>query len=150
LVDTAAVQQPLAPLLYELRQAGGRRSPTLLLIQGSTPSKRRQLSQQIAAQLHKPLIRANSYIGETEKNLTRRLNKTVANHLLLFDEADALFGKRSRTVNDSHDRYANLETNYLLQSLRQYPGIIVVLSQGVASYKFCRIRSKVIVVKIRP
>lgn len=68
----------------------------------------------------------SKYIGETEKNLDR-IFKTAenANAILFFDEADALFGKRSE-VRDSHDRYANIETSYLLQKMEQYEGIAVL------------------------
>jgi hypothetical protein len=68
----------------------------------------------------------SKYIGETEKNLERIFSEAEsANGILLFDEADALFGKRSE-VKDSHDRYANIEINYLLQRLEQFEGIVVL------------------------
>jgi SpoVK/Ycf46/Vps4 family AAA+-type ATPase len=67
----------------------------------------------------------NKYIGETEKNLSRILDQAEQkNWILFFDEADALFGKRTE-VKDSHDRYANVEINYLLQQLERYKGIAV-------------------------
>jgi SpoVK/Ycf46/Vps4 family AAA+-type ATPase len=59
----------------------------------------------------------SKYIGETEKNLDRIFREAqTSNAILFFDEADALFGKRSE-VKDAHDRYANIETGYLLQKL---------------------------------
>jgi len=65
----------------------------------------------------------SKYIGETEKNLERIFNAAEhANAILFFDEADALFGKRSE-VHDAHDRYANIEVAYLLQRMEQYEGI---------------------------
>ena len=68
----------------------------------------------------------SKYIGETEKNLDRIFTAAShANAILFFDEADALFGKRSE-VRDSHDRYANLEISYLLQKMEQYPGITIL------------------------
>ena len=68
----------------------------------------------------------SKYIGETEKNLDRIFAAAeTANAILLFDEADALFGKRSE-VRDSHDRYANLEISYLLQRMEQYEGIAIL------------------------
>jgi SpoVK/Ycf46/Vps4 family AAA+-type ATPase len=68
----------------------------------------------------------SKYIGETEKNLDRIfLAAEQANGILLFDEADALFGKRSE-VRDSHDRYANLEISYLLQKMEQFDGIAIL------------------------
>jgi SpoVK/Ycf46/Vps4 family AAA+-type ATPase len=68
----------------------------------------------------------SKYIGETEKNLDRIFNAAeTANAILFFDEADALFGKRSE-VRDSHDRYANVEVSYLLQKMEQYEGIAIL------------------------
>lgn len=65
----------------------------------------------------------SKYIGETEKNLATIFDEaTQSNAILFFDEADALFGKRTE-VNDSHDRYANIEVGYLLQRLETYDGI---------------------------
>lgn len=68
----------------------------------------------------------SKYIGETEKNLDRIFTAAEhANAILFFDEADALFGKRSE-VRDSHDRYANIEISYLLQKMEQYQGIAIL------------------------
>ena len=68
----------------------------------------------------------SKYIGETEKNLSKVLERAEKkNLLLLFDEADALLGKRSE-VKDSHDRYANLEVAYLLQRMEGYGGIAIL------------------------
>lgn len=70
----------------------------------------------------------SKYIGETEKNLDRIFAAAEnANCILFFDEADALFGKRSE-VKDSHDRYANLEISYLLQRMEQYEGLAILAS----------------------
>ncbi len=68
----------------------------------------------------------SKYIGETEKNLDRVFTAARnANAILLFDEADAIFGKRSE-VRDSHDRYANLEIAYLLQKMEEYDGLSIL------------------------
>ncbi|MDQ0746690.1 hypothetical protein QF034_000921 [Streptomyces africanus] len=68
----------------------------------------------------------SKYIGETEKNLRRVFDAAEAGGaLLLFDEADALFGKRSE-VKDSHDRYANLEVSYLLMRMEAYRGLAIL------------------------
>ncbi len=70
----------------------------------------------------------SKYIGETEKNLDRIFVAAEnANGILFFDEADALFGKRSE-VHDAHDRYANLEISYLLQKMEQHEGIAILAS----------------------
>jgi len=68
----------------------------------------------------------SKYIGETEKNLARVFAAAErANAILFFDEADALFGKRSE-VRDAHDRYANIEIGYLLQRMEEYDGVAVL------------------------
>ena len=68
----------------------------------------------------------NKYIGETEKNLGRIFAVAEqSNAILFFDEADALFGKRSE-VKDAHDRYANLEVAYLLQKMEEYEGVTIL------------------------
>jgi AAA+ superfamily predicted ATPase len=76
----------------------------------------------------------SKYIGETEKNLDRIFAEaSTANAVLFFDEADALFGKRSE-VKDAHDRYANIEISYLLQKMEEYDGVAILatnLSQNM-------------------
>ena len=76
----------------------------------------------------------SKYIGETEKNLDRIFfEASTANTVLFFDEADALFGKRSE-VRDAHDRYANIEISYLLQKMEEYDGVAILatnLSQNL-------------------
>ncbi len=68
----------------------------------------------------------SKYIGETEKNLAGIFREAeTSNAILFFDEADALFGKRSE-VKDAHDRYANIETAYLLQKMEEYEGIVIL------------------------
>lgn len=76
----------------------------------------------------------SKYIGETEKNLSGIFEEAeTSNAILFFDEADALFGKRSE-VKDAHDRYANVETGYLLQRMEEYTGMVILatnLSQNI-------------------
>jgi hypothetical protein len=68
----------------------------------------------------------SKYIGETEKNLERIFDAAAAgNHVILFDEADALFGKRTE-ISDARDRYANVEVSYLLQRLETFDGLLVL------------------------
>jgi SpoVK/Ycf46/Vps4 family AAA+-type ATPase len=68
----------------------------------------------------------SKYIGETESNLARIFSAAGGSQcLLFFDEADALYGKRTE-VKDAHDRYANIEVDYLLQRMEQYPGPVVL------------------------
>jgi hypothetical protein len=75
----------------------------------------------------------SKYIGETEKNLRRVFDAAEeGGAVLLFDEADALFGKRSE-VRDSHDRYANIEVSYLLQRMESYRGLAILTSNMKAA-----------------
>ncbi|MEI6044576.1 MAG: ATP-binding protein [Chloroflexota bacterium] len=86
----------------------------------------------IASGLHMDLYKidlstvVSKYIGETEKNLERIFTEAgESNAILFFDEADSIFGKRSE-VKDAHDRYANIETGYLLQKMEEYDGIVIL------------------------
>jgi SpoVK/Ycf46/Vps4 family AAA+-type ATPase len=70
----------------------------------------------------------NKYIGETEKNLEKVFAKAEnKDWILFFDEADALFGKRTG-VSDAHDRFSNMETAYLLQRIERFEGLVVLAS----------------------
>ena len=72
----------------------------------------------------------SKYIGETEKNLRGVFEVAEqGGAILLFDEADALFGKRSE-VEDSHDRYANVEVGFLLQQMEAFRGLTILISNG--------------------
>ena len=89
----------------------------------------------MAKELRRDLYRVDlsavvsKYIGETEKNLERVFAAAKANGaILLFDEADALFGKHT-DVKDAHDRYSNLEIDYLLRRLAEYDGLVVLVSK---------------------
>jgi hypothetical protein len=76
---------------------------------------------------------ASKYIGETEKNLRKLFDAAEdGGAILFFDEADALFGKRSE-VKDSHDRYANIEINYLLQRMEAYCGLAILATNMKAA-----------------
>jgi len=82
----------------------------------------------------------SKYIGETEKNLRRLFDAAEdGGAILFFDEADALFGKRSE-VKDSHDRYANIEINYLLQRMEAYRGLAILATnlKGALDQAFLR------------
>src|SRR5437773_4219395 len=71
----------------------------------------------------------SKWIGETEKNLSKVFDAAETGHVvLLFDEADALLGKRTSDMKSSNDRYANIETNYILQRIEQFHGIAVLTS----------------------
>jgi SpoVK/Ycf46/Vps4 family AAA+-type ATPase len=102
------------------------------LFAGDSGTGKTMAAEVIASDLRLNLYRIDlsavisKYIGETEKNL-RRLFDAAENGgaILFFDEADALFGKRSE-VKDSHDRYANIEINYLLQRMEAYRGMAIL------------------------
>ena len=82
----------------------------------------------------------SKYIGETEKNLRKLFDAAEdGGAILFFDEADALFGKRSE-VKDSHDRYANIEINYLLQRMEAYRGLAILATnmKGALDSAFVR------------
>jgi hypothetical protein len=82
----------------------------------------------------------SKYIGETEKNLKQVFDAAESGGaILLFDEADALFGKRSE-IKDSHDRYANIEVSYLLQRMEAYRGLAILTTnmQGALDTAFLR------------
>jgi SpoVK/Ycf46/Vps4 family AAA+-type ATPase len=94
----------------------------------------------LATRLGLPLYRVDlasvtsKYIGETEKNLSQLFARAEhAEVILMFDEADALFGKRTE-VKDANDRYANAQTNYLLQRIESFEGITVLTSNSRARF----------------
>lgn len=102
------------------------------LFAGPSGSGKTMATEVLANELNLDLYRidlsqvVNKYIGETEKNLRKVFD--AAEHsgaILLFDEADALFGKRS-DVKDSHDRYSNIECSYLLQRMESYRGLAIL------------------------
>lgn len=86
------------------------------------------ISNELGLDLYKIDLSAliSKYIGETEKNLKRIfIEAESSNSIIFFDEADAIFGKRSQ-VKDSHDRYANIEISYLLQKMEEYRGVVIL------------------------
>ncbi|MEY2521163.1 MAG: hypothetical protein QOF24_2922 [Verrucomicrobiota bacterium] len=102
------------------------------LFSGSSGTGKTMAAEVLARELCLDLFRidlssvVNKYIGETEKNLRRLFDAAEeGGAILLFDEADALFGKRSE-VKDSHDRYANIEVSYLLQRMEAYRGLAIL------------------------
>lgn len=103
-----------------------------ILFSGSSGTGKTMAASAMAAELGAGLYKidlstvVSKYIGETEKNLSRIfLEARNSNAILFFDEADALFGKRT-AVQDAHDRYANIETNYLLQKMEEHDGLAIL------------------------
>ena len=106
------------------------------LFAGESGTGKTMAAEAIANELFLDLYRidlsqvVNKYIGETEKNLRRLFDAAEdGGAILFFDEADALFGKRSE-VKDSHDRYANIEINYLLQRIEAYQGLAILATNA--------------------
>ena len=102
------------------------------LFAGESGTGKTMAAEVIANELRLHLYRidlsavVSKYIGETEKNLRRLFDAAEqGGAILFFDEADALFGKRSE-VKDSHDRYANIEINYLLQRMEAFSGLAIL------------------------
>jgi hypothetical protein len=102
------------------------------LFAGPPGTGKTMAAEVLAAELHLPLYRidlsqvVNKYIGETEKNLRRLFDAADCSDVILFfDEADALFGKRTE-VKDAHDRYANLEISYLLERMERFKGLAIL------------------------
>jgi SpoVK/Ycf46/Vps4 family AAA+-type ATPase len=115
---------------FDRKLSGGK--GTTALFAGPSGTGKTMASEIIANELGLNLYRidlsqiVSKYIGETEKNLEAVFTAAEdANSVLFFDEADALFGKRSE-VRDSHDRYANIEISYLLQKMEQYEGVAIL------------------------
>lgn len=118
------------------RQKTGGKTGISALFYGDSGTGKTLAAEVLAHYLRVDLIKidlstvVNKYIGETEKNLARIFDLAQADSgVLFFDEADALFGKRSETK-DAHDRHANIEVSYLLQRLESYPGLVILATNN--------------------
>ncbi|MCC6622651.1 MAG: ATP-binding protein [Deltaproteobacteria bacterium] len=103
-----------------------------VLFSGPSGTGKTMAATIVARRLERPLYRVDlsrifdRYVGETEKNLARIFEAARSGHaIILFDEADALFSRRTE-VKSSNDRYANLEVNYLLQRIEQHQGVVIL------------------------
>ncbi|MFJ1709118.1 ATP-binding protein [Kitasatospora sp. NPDC088346] len=117
---------------WRMRPGGGRGRGVIALFAGDSGTGKTMSAEVVAADLGLDLYVVDlstvvdKYVGETEKNLERIFTEAAAvNGVLLFDEADAVFGKRSE-VKDAHDRYANTESAYLLQRMESFDGVAVL------------------------
>nr|WSX81852.1 AAA family ATPase [Streptomyces sp. NBC_00899] len=117
---------------WGMRPGGGRGRGVTALFAGDSGTGKTMSAEVIAKDLGLDLYTVDlatvidKYIGETEKNLERIFSEAAGvNGVLLFDEADAIFGKRSE-VKDAHDRYANVESAYLLQRMETFDGLAVL------------------------
>jgi SpoVK/Ycf46/Vps4 family AAA+-type ATPase len=131
----ARFRVPLSELALFIRPRCGTKG-VRILFPGKDRSRRLVAAQTLAHNLGKDLYRVDlnavvsEYIGETEKNLGRVFKAATNSHaVLFFDEADALFGKRT-DVKDSHDRYANIEINYLLRKSEKYTGLTILATSN--------------------
>jgi hypothetical protein len=151
LVVPAETQARLADLVLRVRRrvtvqlrwglgGGGRGRSVIGLLHGESGTGKTLAAEAVATRLQLPMLAVDlslvvsKYIGETEKNLAELFAAAEGYAaLLFFDEADALFGRRTN-VQDAHDRYANIEVNYLLQRLEAFEGCAILatnLLQGV-------------------
>ena len=117
---------------WGMRPGGGRGRGVCALFAGDSGTGKTMSAEVVAADLGLDLYTVDlatvidKYVGETEKNLERIFSEAAGiNGVLLFDEADAIFGKRSE-VKDAHDRYANVESAYLLQRMESFDGLAVL------------------------
>ncbi|MFF0434365.1 ATP-binding protein [Streptomyces sp. NPDC004327] len=117
---------------WSMRPGGGRGRGVAALFAGDSGTGKTMSAEVIAADLGLDLYTVDlatvvdKYVGETEKNLERIFTEAAGvNGVLLFDEADAVFGKRSE-VKDAHDRYANVESAYLLQRMESFDGLAIL------------------------
>jgi hypothetical protein len=117
---------------WNMRPGGGRGRGVTALFAGDSGTGKTLSAEVIAADLGLDLYTVDlatvvdKYVGETEKNLERIFTEAAGvNGVLLFDEADAVFGKRSE-VKDAHDRYANIESAFLLQRMESFDGLAVL------------------------
>ncbi|WP_213450317.1 ATP-binding protein [Rhizomonospora bruguierae] len=117
---------------WRMRPGGGRGRGVTALFAGDSGTGKTMSAEVVAGALGLEMYTVNlatvvdKYVGETEKNLERIFDEAAGvNAVLLFDEADAIFGKRSE-VRDAHDRYANIESAYLLQRMETFDGLAVL------------------------
>jgi hypothetical protein len=117
---------------WRMRPGGGRGIGVTALFAGDSGTGKTMSAEVIAGELGLDLYRVDlatvvdKYVGETEKNLEKIFTEAAGvNGVLLFDEADAVFGKRSE-VRDAHDRYANIESAYLLQRMETFDGLAIL------------------------
>lgn len=122
---------------WRLRQS---RAGVTAVFHGPSGTGKTMAASAIAHELGMPLLRADlsqimdKYIGETEKHLGRLFQCARENHcVLLFDEADALFGKRA-TTSTGQDKYANVSTSYLLQEMEQYDGVALLSTNLLSNF----------------
>ena len=132
----APQQKPKGSVKKTTKTRAGKPSGAVIVLSGATPLRRQKAAEVLAEelQLHLAAVDLSAVVSkharETEKNVNRVFD--MANRhgsILLFDEADALFGKRTQ-VNDAHDRYANSDVSYLLQCIERHEGLVILTTNG--------------------
>ncbi|WP_419191749.1 ATP-binding protein [Engelhardtia mirabilis] len=125
-------QRAVVDVRWGMQPPDSRGGGIAVLFSGPSGTGKTLAAEGLAWELRLPLFRVDlssvvsKYIGETEKHLSKLFDAAEAGgSVLLFDEADALFGKRSE-VSSAHDRYANIEVSYLLQRLESYSGLAIL------------------------
>ena len=132
----APVQKKVAPVRRAKKVRSTEPSGAVIVLSGATALRRQKAAEVLAEELQLDLASVDlsavvsKYMGETEKNLNRVFD--MANRhgsILFFDEADALFGKRTQ-VHAVHDRYAKAEAPYLLQCIENHQGLVILTTNG--------------------
>lgn len=133
---TATQQQKKAPAKMSKKARVQEPSGAVIVLSGATPLRRQKAAEVLAEELQLHLASVDlsavvsKHAGETEKNVNRVFD--MANRhgsILFFDEADALFSKRTQ-VQDAHDRYANAEVSHLLQCIEKHQGLVILTTNG--------------------
>lgn len=127
-------ERPAAEFRQSLVSARTAKPGWRVFLDEGTPAQKSAAATWLAGRLGLTLHRVDlatvtsKYIGETEKNLSNLFERAERQDwVLFFDEADALFGRRTE-VSDAHDRYANESTDYVLQRLERYEGLVILAS----------------------
>ncbi len=132
----APQQNKKAPARKTKKARGREPSGAVIVLSGATPLRRQKAAEVLAAELQLDLASVDlsavvsKHVGETEENVTRVFD--MANRhgsILFFDEADALFGKRTQ-VHDAHDRDANAEVSHLIQCIEDHQGLVILTTNG--------------------
>ena len=139
----ASVKNQLYKFITPKKQTTESTGGIHLLLTGADKKLTDNSSRWLAARMQKDIYRidlsavVSKYIGETEKNLDKVFNLAEnKNWILFFDEADALFGKRTN-VQDAHDKYANQEVAYLLQRIEVFNGIVLITCNSEDCIRSC-------------
>jgi len=133
----------------------GRREGFHMLFHGSSGTGKTMAASVIASHLHMPLFKVDlsrmfdKYIGETEKHMDEIFRVAEQNqYILFFDEADALFSRRT-DIKDSHDKYSNISTAYLLQRMESFDGILILATNLMNNFDDAFLRRIRFVIKFR-